>query len=114
MDEISEESDNDLDEEDFEEEMDDDEFLDMDDDDKELIGDLDDDEEEEIEFNDNSKNNKKKYNKNLNTLFASAEEFATLLEDEGSSKIAPGSSNTFVNKDNASKNISLKKYYFFN
>ncbi|XP_018569257.1 CCAAT/enhancer-binding protein zeta [Anoplophora glabripennis] len=88
-------------------EDDDDELSDMDDDDKDLIGDLEDDDEEDIDFiEDDNKPNKGKKNKykdkdNVMSLFASAEEFATLLDDEGSSKIKPGSSNVYANKDNA-------------
>lgn len=37
------------------------------------------------------------------SVFASAEEFASMLEDEGGSKIAPGGSNAVSNKDNARK-----------
>lgn len=39
----------------------------------------------------------------VSSLFASADEFATMLEDEGSSKVKPGGSNAFSNKDNARK-----------
>lgn len=39
----------------------------------------------------------------IKALFASADEFATLLEDEGSSMVAPGGSNVYANKDNAGK-----------
>lgn len=54
-----------------------------------------------------SKNPKKKLKKkqkgDITSLFASADEFATLLEDEGQSKVKPGGSNVFANKDNARK-----------
>lgn len=49
------------------------------------------------------KKGKTKKKKGDTSLFASAEEFATLLEDEGQSKIKPGGSNVFANKDNARK-----------
>lgn len=49
------------------------------------------------------KSSKKKKNGDLGSLFASAEEFASILEDEGSSGIAPGGSNVVSNKDNSSK-----------
>ncbi|KAJ8970201.1 hypothetical protein NQ314_001348 [Rhamnusium bicolor] len=73
----------------------------------ELIGGLDDDDEEDMEFMEEDeprKQKKNKFKKNSNditSLFASADEFATLLEDEGSSKIKPGGSNVYSNKDNA-------------
>lgn len=74
----------------------------------ELIGDLGDDDEEDIDFIEDDKPTKGKKNKykgngDITSLFASADEFATLLEDEGSSKVKPGSSNVYSNKDNASK-----------
>lgn len=47
-----------------------------------------------------NKSNKKKKDK-FESVFASADEFASLLEDEGNSKRAPGSSNTLLNKDKA-------------
>ncbi|XP_050506549.1 CCAAT/enhancer-binding protein zeta [Diabrotica virgifera virgifera] len=110
-DDISEEDDDDMD--DFDGEFDnadlDDEDLDMNDDDKELLGDLSDEEDDEaIDFSDEEeqpgKNKFKKFAKKKGDImsnFASAEEFATLLEDEGSSKFKPGGSNAFANKDNA-------------
>lgn len=49
------------------------------------------------------KNGKKKKANTSGSLFASAEEFASILEDEGSSKAKPGSSHAVSNKDNASK-----------
>ncbi|KAJ8925033.1 hypothetical protein NQ315_001204 [Exocentrus adspersus] len=85
----------------------DEEFSDLDDDDRELIGDLDDDDEEDIDFiEDDSpvkgkKNKLKKPGDDISSLFASADEFATLLEDEGGSQVKPGGSNAFSNKDNA-------------
>ncbi|XP_064211688.1 CCAAT/enhancer-binding protein zeta [Tribolium castaneum] len=93
--ELSMDEDEDFDEDDLE----------MNDDDKMLLGDLDDDEDEEVVFDDEepkSAKSKKKKSKDTNSIFASAEEFASLLDDEGSSKIAPGSSNALSNKDNAS------------
>ncbi|CAH0547490.1 unnamed protein product [Brassicogethes aeneus] len=93
--------------------------FDIDEDDEDLIGDLDDD-DEEIEFGDSEddnddneetsnkkkiKNVKKKVKKldknDITSLFASADEFASILEDEGSSKIKPGGSNAVSNTDNA-------------
>lgn len=72
----------------------------------ELIGDLGDDDGEDIDFKEEDRDVLKKIKKNkndLNTLFASADEFASILDDEGSSKVAPGSSRVLSNKDNASK-----------
>lgn len=66
-----------------------------------------DEDEDEIEFLDEDKPvNKKTKNKflkkgTLSSVFASADEFATLLEDEGQSKVKPGGSNVFANRDNA-------------
>lgn len=45
--------------------------------------------------------NKKSNKSDINSLFASADEFATLLEDEGASSVTPGGSNNFACKDNA-------------
>ncbi|KAJ8976913.1 hypothetical protein NQ317_014085 [Molorchus minor] len=110
---ISDEDDS-IDEADFDDDLDDElnadefgELADLEEDDKELIGGLDDDDDEDIEFleDDVSKKSKKnKFKKNgedLSSLFASAEEFATLLEEEGSSKVKPGGSNVYSNKDKA-------------
>lgn len=49
---------------------------------------------------------KGKKNKNIkkgkfDSIFASADEFASMLEDEGASKNAPGSSNQYANQDKA-------------
>lgn len=72
-----------------------------------------DDEDEDMEFLDevtptkNGKSKLKKKGGDSTSLFASAEEFATLLEDEGQSKVKPGGSNVFANKDNA------RKYLYF-
>lgn len=71
-----------------------------------LLADLTDDDEGELEFLDDEPNKKAKLKKKsgeLSSLFASADEFATLLEDEGQSKVKPGGSNVFANKDNARK-----------
>lgn len=73
-----------------------------------MLGDLSEEDDEAIDFSDeeepSSKQNKKLKNKgDIMSNFASAEEFATLLEDEGSSKVKPGGSNVFDNKDNAGK-----------
>lgn len=73
-----------------------------------LLAGLTDDEDEDMEFLDEGKPNKKgksqlKKKSDIKSLFASAEEFATLLEDEGQSKVKPGGSNVFANKDNARK-----------
>ncbi|KAJ3662377.1 hypothetical protein Zmor_006730 [Zophobas morio] len=93
------------DDDDFDEDNDmDEDDLEMTENDKELFEDLDDEDEEFVfEEESTSKKNKskKKGNKDDSSIFASAEEFASLLEDEGSSKLAPGSSSAFANKDNA-------------
>lgn len=82
----------------------------------ELIGNLEDD-EEDIDFIDDDKSNKPKKNKykgkdDITSLFASAEEFSTLLEDEGSSKIKPGGSNVYSNKDNASMFLIYYRFIY--
>lgn len=112
----------------FDEELDDDENeLEFDDNDKgikvfifnsnifiilllivELLKDLSDDNEEEIEFLDEDipkKNKKGKLRKKggISSIFASADEFATLLEEEGISKQKPGGSNAVLNADNSRK-----------
>ncbi|CAG9857672.1 unnamed protein product [Phyllotreta striolata] len=84
----------------------DDDELEMNDDDKDLLDDLSEDDAESIEFSDEEESNRGKKGKNkksndIMSNFASVEEFATLLEDEGSSKIKPGGSNAFANKDDA-------------
>lgn len=88
--------------------------FDADEDDLDLVNDLSDDEEDmeflsdsEEEEQSSSKKSLKKFKKkvkkdDISSLFASAEEFASLLEDEGSSKYKPGSSNVMENKDKAS------------
>ncbi|RZC38241.1 CCAAT/enhancer-binding protein zeta, partial [Asbolus verrucosus] len=101
-DELSDEK---LDEDELSDEnLDEDDFT-MNEDDKELLNDLESDEDEEIVFNDEESSQKSKMKKkkgnDMKSLFASAEEFASLLEEEGNSKIAPGGSNQFANKDNA-------------
>lgn len=116
LDDFNEEEDNnilsedDLNEDEFEtgggEEAEDEDSLDLeDDDDIDLSEDIDDDDEDIVFSDDEELNNKMKQklkkNKSLNSLFASADEFASILEEEGSSKIAPGSSNAFANKDKA-------------
>ncbi|XP_050301138.1 CCAAT/enhancer-binding protein zeta [Anthonomus grandis grandis] len=75
----------------------------------------DDDEDEDLVFPSDSeeeKNPKKNLKKALKTkakkddmssVFASAEEFATLLDEEGSSKQKPGTSNVMDNRDKASQ-----------
>lgn len=85
----------------------------------ELIRDLDDDEMSDIVFdsddeeNTSSKKGKKKQPKlDLSSVFASAEEFASILEDEGSSFAAPGTSNVISNKDNASKYENNSGFYW--
>lgn len=65
----------------------------MDDDDSDIVFD-----DEEVEGN---KDKKMKFE----NIFASADEFAALLEEEGSSKYAPGSSNAVANKEKAGKLI---------
>lgn len=74
-------------------------MLDEDDDLSDMSFDSDDDQEEK------PKKSKHKKPTSSDSLFASAEEFASLLEDEGSSKVAPGGSNAVANKDNARKLI---------
>lgn len=78
----------------------------------ELIDDLDDDELSDIVFESDDESNQKvekirkslkKKQGDLGSLFASAEEFASILEDEGSSGVISGTSNTVSNKDNSSK-----------
>ncbi|XP_022915981.2 CCAAT/enhancer-binding protein zeta [Onthophagus taurus] len=105
--------DEDIDMDDSNDENDDNEDFDglkMNDDDDELIGDLDDDDLSDMVFDsededDGGKKEKKKINKkkgdDLDGIFASAEEFASLLEDEGNSKRAPGGSSAVSNKDKA-------------
>lgn len=75
---------------------------DMDDDDLSDIA-FDSDGEDTNDRNNKNKKFKKKKSGDEGSLFASAEEFASLLEDEGQSNIAPGGSNVVSNKDNASK-----------
>ncbi|KAK5639787.1 hypothetical protein RI129_010598 [Pyrocoelia pectoralis] len=82
---------NDLEGDDLEPDGDDDIFGE-DDDDSEILFDSDDEE---------SQSSRKKKKNDTSSLFASAEEFASILEEEGTSKIAPGSSNAWSNKDNA-------------
>lgn len=74
-----------------------------------LLKNVEDDDDDEIIFgsDDETTKQKKKSKSDLNTLFASAEEFASLLDDEGSSKRAPGGSNAFSNKDKACKYLAL-------
>lgn len=80
------------------------------------LGDLTDDELDEDDLSDVSfdaadeseepkRNGNKRKRPSSDSIFASAEEFASLLEDEGSSKIRPGGSNAVANKDNARKYI---------
>ncbi|KAF2904304.1 hypothetical protein ILUMI_01869 [Ignelater luminosus] len=90
--------------------------LEMNEEDKELTQISDDEEGSDIVFDseddDEKETPKKKRKKNddVASLFASAEEFASLLEDEGSSNRAPGSSNAWANKDNANmKQISWEE-----
>ncbi|CAG9822378.1 unnamed protein product [Phaedon cochleariae] len=108
---------------DFDQDNDDDELLDeddddgmdeMDEDDKELLADLSsDDDEEDIEFMEDDEEeverNKKKMKKlrkggnkdDIMSQFAAADEFAALLEEEGSSRVKSGTSSAFLNRDNA-------------
>lgn len=105
--EDNDEENGDLNDDDDEEDWSDEEFsngdmgdMDVDDDDDgsiDMFGDDDDDEDNVMSFN---KKNKKKA-KGGKSVFASAEEFAHLLEEEGSSKVAPGSSNQVQNSDKA-------------
>lgn len=81
-----------------------------------LLDDLDnDDDDEEVVFDEEPKPKKlkKSKSKDTQTIFASAEEFASLLDDEGSSKIAPGSSNALSNKDNASKFDNAREFVYY-
>lgn len=82
----------------------------------ELIDDLEDDELSDIVFESDEESDPetekirkslKKKQGDLGSLFASAEEFASILEDEASSGLISGSSNTVSNKDNSSKFIKL-------
>lgn len=70
---------------------------DLEDDDEEIV--FSDEEEEEEDDKKKSRNNKKK-NK---SVFAPAEEFAQLLEDEADAIGKPGSLNTLSNKDKSRK-----------
>jgi ribosome biogenesis protein MAK21 len=91
-----------IEDEDFDDNLDEEDDLEMNDDDKMLLEDLDDDDEEEIVFDEEDKRKLKKMKSDdVTSIFAAAEEFASLLDDEGASKIAPGGSNQFSNKDNA-------------
>lgn len=86
----------------------------LDDEDEELIQDLDDDDLSDMEFesddNDNLKIAKKMRHKgDINGIFASAEEFASILEDEGNNSKIGGKSNTLSNKENAG--IYLHMYF---
>jgi len=98
---------NDEDENYSDENGDDDMDEDMNEEDKELIGLSDDDEGSDIVFDSEdetepvTKTKNKKKKDDIASLFASAEEFASLLEDEGGSKVAPGSSEAWSNKDHA-------------
>ncbi|KAB0791949.1 hypothetical protein PPYR_13910 [Photinus pyralis] len=87
-----EEDEIDLDEDPFEPDEGDEEVFNEDDDDSEILFDS---EEEE------SESKHKKAKKETSSLFASAEEFASMLEEEGAAKTAPGSSNAWSTKDNA-------------
>ncbi|CAH1979934.1 unnamed protein product [Acanthoscelides obtectus] len=79
-----------------------DQELEEDFDDMEDASELDDFDEESDEDDEMvTKSPKSKRKGDTSSLFASAEEFATLLEDEGSSKVKPGGSNAFANMDNA-------------
>ncbi|KAF5285539.1 hypothetical protein FQA39_LY16604 [Lamprigera yunnana] len=85
--------DDDIEEDDFDMNEEDEDLIDVDD----SASDLEFNSDSESEMN--TKKNKKA--KSDVPIFASAEEFATLLEEEGASKVAPGSSNAWENKDNA-------------
>ncbi|KAF5287326.1 hypothetical protein FQR65_LT02199 [Abscondita terminalis] len=84
-------------EEEEEDELDDEELIDEDDDFSDLEFNSNSDEDEDLPV----VNDSKKKKKDAVPVFASAEEFASLLEEEGASKIAPGGSNAWANKDNA-------------
>lgn len=72
----------------------------------ELIGNTDDD-DSDIVFDEDDETvderSKKKKNNKFENIFASADEFASILEEEGNSAYAPGSSNAMMNKDKAGK-----------
>ena len=78
------------------------------DEDKDLLDGLDDDEMSDIVFDSDEESDgakkpkrKNKKGKELNSIFASADEFAALLEEEGASGKAPGTSSAYSNKDKA-------------
>lgn len=82
--------------------------------DDEDLGEDDDDDLSDMSFNSDEEQDEKSKTKRSkpftsDSIFASAEEFASLLEDEGGSKIKPGSSNVVANRDNARKYI----YYYY-
>ncbi|KRT79752.1 hypothetical protein AMK59_8108 [Oryctes borbonicus] len=85
-----------------------DDELELDDKDNDLIEDLDDDNMSDIVFesDDEESNSNKvqrgKMGNDINSVFASAEEFASLLEDDAHYPKAAGSSNELSNKDHAS------------
>ncbi|GJQ67721.1 hypothetical protein Trydic_g16541 [Trypoxylus dichotomus] len=97
---------NDIENYDSDPEIDDD--MEPDNDDNELIEGLDDDNMSDIVFKSgdqescSKKIRKRKKKDDLNSVFASAEEFASLLEDDESYSKMAGSSNELSNKDNAS------------
>ncbi|XP_065161125.1 CCAAT/enhancer-binding protein zeta-like [Atheta coriaria] len=115
-DDDDDDDDNDLSDEGSHISDDDEDDLDMNDEDRELLGDLsdgdddeelflDEDDEDDIMLDTKSSKSKKsakaKKKTNTGSIFASADEFASLLEDEGNSKVAPGSSQQFANTDKA-------------
>lgn len=69
-----------------------------DDEDSDIVFDSDDDDPKASK---KSKSNKLDLKGDIQSMFASADEFAMLLEDEGNSGTKPGSSSAFENKDNA-------------
>lgn len=69
-----------------------------DDDGSDIVFDSDDDDREGSK---KSKSNKLNLKDDIQSMFASADEFAMLLEEEGNSGTKPGSSSAFENKDNA-------------
>lgn len=90
--------------------------IEPDEEDMELIEGLGDDNVDEMVFDsdidESEAKSKKKFKKraDINSVFASAEEFASLLDDEGNNSKMAGSSNALSNKDNAG---ILKCYILF-
>lgn len=90
------------------------EDIEPDDEDSELLRDLDDDNMSDIVFESHENKDdikiKKKLKKkgDINSIFASAEEFASILDDEGTSSKTSGTLDALYNKDNAGTFIKFK------